>query len=135
VLSATRIRTLAVGAVVAGGLVLVAPHAPSAFAAGGTFSYTAADGKSRTSANPPSQMCLKVTGSGMIKNMTDESVSLFKTPDCADAGRITTVDSKSSKQNVATFQSLMWDDPNADGGADSDSGSDDGDSGDDSGGN
>jgi hypothetical protein len=122
-----RIGTLAVGAAAAGALVLVAPHAPSAFAAGGTFSYIAADGKSRTSANPPSQMCLKVTGSGLIKNMTDENVALYSTPDCAEAHKIMTVGSMSSEKNVAKFQSLLWDDPN-DPDSDSvfdDSGSDD----------
>lgn len=107
-----RIGTLVVGAAAAGALVLAAPHAPSAFAAGGTFSYVATDGKARTSANPPSQMCLKVIGSGLIKNNTDEGVTLYSTPDCADNNAITTVGSMSSQNNVAKFQSLMWDDPN-----------------------
>jgi hypothetical protein len=109
VLRGMRVRSLAAAVAAAGAVVLLPLHVPMAFAADGTFSYTGADGKMRTSANPPSGDCLKVVGSGPVKNMTNGSVSLYKTADCTDANRITTIDDNSTENKVPTFQSLLWD--------------------------
>ncbi|MDT7556574.1 MAG: hypothetical protein QOI68_1044 [Pseudonocardiales bacterium] len=107
-----RVGSLAAAVAAASAVVLLPLHVPMAFAADGTFTYTGGDGKVKTSANPPSGDCLKVVGSGPVKNNTDASVTLYKTPDCTDANRITTIDDNSTQNRVPTFQSLLWDDNN-----------------------
>jgi len=103
-----RFGSLAAATAVAGVAVLLSPNVPMALAADGTFSYTAGDGGVRTSANPPSGDCLKVVGSGPVKNMTNAAVILYKTPDCTTANRIMRIGSMSIERAVPTFQSLLW---------------------------
>jgi hypothetical protein len=108
VLTGMGIRSLVGAAVAASVVVVLSPTVPMAFAADGTFTYVAADGKVKTSANPPSGDCLKVAGSGPVKNLTNADVSLYKTADCTPANRLTTVDSGDDDADVPTFQSLRW---------------------------
>lgn len=121
VLPGMRIGSLVVATAVAGILGLATTG--QAFAADGTFTYTGGDGKTKTSANPPSGDCLNVVGSGPIRNNTNADVTLYKKPDCASDAQITSIGPGDSEQQVPTFQSLRWDD-NGGGG---DDGGDDGD--------
>ena len=107
-LSGMRISSLAAAVATASAVVLLPPCLPMAFAADGTFTYTAGDGTVKTSANPPSGDCLKVVGSGPVKNMTNSAVTLYKTADCTAPNRIMTIDDNSAEKQVPTFQSLRW---------------------------
>lgn len=106
--SGVRIGSLVAAASLAGVIVLLSPAAPRAFAAAGTFIYTGGDGTMKTSANPPSDACLKVVGSGPVQNNTNDAVILYNAPDCTRANRIMTVGARSVEKNVPTFQALQW---------------------------
>lgn len=107
-LPGVKIGSLVAAVALAGAVVLFAPATPKAFAADGTFSYKAGDGSMRTSSNPPSDECLKVVGSGPVRNNTNDDVILYKAPECTPANRIMTIDAGKSKDKVPTFQALLW---------------------------
>jgi hypothetical protein len=108
VLPGVKIGSVVAAAALAGAAVLFSPAAPRAFAADGTFTYTGGDGALKTSANPPSDECLKVGGRGPVRNNTNADLILYKAPDCTPANRIAKVDAGSAQKNVPTFHALLW---------------------------
>lgn len=108
--SGVRIAALFGAVAAAGAFAVFAPHG-SAYAASGSFSYTAGDGKVRTSSSPPSGACIPLVGSGPVKNMTDAQLELYDAPGCDRKSRIAKVDSMSSDQ-VGNFKAVYWDTEN-----------------------
>jgi hypothetical protein len=95
-----------VGAVaLAGAVVLLWPNAPQAAAATGTFTYTDATGVSKTSANPPDDSCIPLTGSGEVANNTGVPVGFYKTKDCKQ--RVAVVNTSDSGK-VPQYASIMF---------------------------
>ncbi len=105
--SGVRFAALLGTVAAAGAIAVFAPH-PSAYAATGSFTYTAGDGKVRTSSSPPSGKCVPLVGSGPVKNMTDARLELYDTPACERKNRIAKVDSMGTGQ-VGAFQAAYWD--------------------------
>lgn len=108
--SGVRVAAL-VGAVAAAGAIAVIAPQGRAYAAAGSFTYTANDGKVRTSSSPPSGSCIPLAGSGPVKNMTDATLELYDAPGCDRKNRVAKVDSMTS-QPVADFQAAYWDTEN-----------------------
>jgi hypothetical protein len=106
--SGVRIGAL-LGAVAVAGTIAVWGPAGNAYAATGSFTYTAGDGKIRTSSSPPSGRCIPLVGSGPVKNLTNARLELYDTPTCDRNSRIARVDSGESEQQVGTFQAAYWD--------------------------
>lgn len=106
--SGVRVTALFGAVVAAGAIAVFVPHG-SAYAATGSFTYTAGDGKIRTSSSPPSGTCIPLVGSGPVKNMTDAQVEVYSAPGCDRKSRITTIDSMDSEQQVGKFQAVYWD--------------------------
>jgi hypothetical protein len=82
--------------------------APLAYAASGSFTYTAGDGTTKTSGAPPSGQCLAVVGSGPVRNATDRPVTLYKGSDCQRGDQVARVGAMEADKNVPTFQSAYW---------------------------
>jgi hypothetical protein len=89
----------------AGAVVLLWPNAPQAAAASGSFTYVDAAGVSKTSANPPDDYCIKLSGSGQIANNTDVPVGFYQTTDCKQ--RVAVV-AKGDSGSVPQYASVMF---------------------------
>jgi len=101
------IRTRLVAATALAGALTLLAAAP-AFAASGSFTYTAGDGTTKTSGAPPSGQCLAVVGSGPVRNTTDRPVTLYKGSDCQRDDQVARVGAMEADKHVPTFQSAYW---------------------------
>lgn len=113
------------GAAVAAGALVVtlslSPFAPLASAATGSFTYTAADGKPRTSSAAGNNFCIALpNASGPVKNKTNADIELYSTPKCDQGTDFETIGAGETK-NVPSFQGIKW----VDSGDDGDDGGDD----------
>jgi hypothetical protein len=106
--SGVRVTALFGAVAAAGAIAIFVPHG-NAYAASGSFSYTAGDGKIRTSSSPPSGTCIPLVGSGPVKNLTDSQLELYNAPSCDRKSRIAKVDSMKSSGKVGSFQAVYWD--------------------------